>query len=124
MCTTWLYTRGGPTHDRNRLHKNVARQFKSVTGASWRFARESFQATGTEVSESLIQTGWIATTAFDIIHRLWQLERRGLYTWRRTNDRWQISAVEVNSERVASAGFQFGWRPRLPVSHQVPPDAD
>jgi hypothetical protein len=111
----------GQTIDRDTLRKDVARQFKSITAVRWRFARESFEAAGNEVSESLIQTGWIASTAFGILHRLWHLERRGLYTWRRTNRDWQISAVEVHSERVVGAGLQLGWRPRLPASDQVPP---
>jgi len=113
----------GTTIGRDALRKDVARQFDRVSAVSSQFARESFQANGTEVSEALRQSVWFATTAFGILHRVWRLERRGLYTWRRGSQGWQIAAVEVFSERLVGAGFQIARRARLPASGQVPVDA-
>jgi len=113
----------GKTIGRDQLQKDVSQQFNRLSAARWDYARESFQSTPAEATETLSQTAWLATTAFGVIHRLWRLERRGNYTWRRKDNRWQIALVEVVFERVVAAGVQVGLRPRLPALRPTMSDA-
>ncbi len=101
--------------DRETLRSQVAKQLKTVTLADWTFRVTDTTPTADGVIETGEQLGWIASTAFGILHRIWHLERRGKYTWHESLVGWQITKVEILEESVRGAGFQLGWRPRAPA---------
>ena len=52
------------------LSKDVTRQFRSVSAADWMFIRKSITVENGRPIEELIQTGYMATTAFGFCHRI------------------------------------------------------
>lgn len=104
----------GQSIDHAQLSRNVASQFRRLSAADWVSFVEASEARDDEVIETVSQSGWIMSTAFGFVHRIWRLDRRGLYTWRLGPGGWQITEVAVLSETVTSNGIRFGKRRSLP----------
>ena len=98
----------------SRLHGDVSRQLHSITAADWKFERHTLEVLNGSPIEVLTQSGYVATTAFGLLHRIWKLFRRGRYSWTREGSDWKIISVEIESETIQAVGIQFGWRPHLP----------
>ena len=91
--------------------RDVAAQFRRLSRVRSSFVRERIEADGDRVTEVLTQTASVGATAFLVLHRTWELTRRGRYTWRKQGERWLIEAVEVIEEHVSPGRFSFGFRP-------------
>ncbi len=90
----------GRVIDRDRLIKDVGVQFRALAWIRSDFTRESIKLDGERVIEVLTQRAQLGTSAFLVVHRTWELHRRGRYTWIRQGDEWLIEAVEVLEESV------------------------
>ncbi len=92
---------------RDQLMRDVATQFRRLSWVSSSFVRESIEPGDDRAIELLVQTGFALATAFFFIHRIWKLDRRGRYYWKKVGGRWQIDRAEVIEERV-SGSLHFG----------------
>ena len=96
---------------RDDLMKDVGIQFRRLSRVRSSFVREQIEADGDRATEVLTQVGSVSATAFLVVHRTWELIRRGRYTWRKQAGRWLIEAVEVIEEQVGPGRFSLGFRP-------------
>jgi Domain of unknown function (DUF4440) len=94
---------------RDQLMRDVESQFRRLSWVSSTFVRESIEAADDRACEILTQTGSAGTTAFLLVHRIWELTRRGRYYWTKLEGRWRIDRVELIEEHV-SGRFHFGLR--------------
>lgn len=85
---------------RPELTRDVKRQLMFMRSYDSSFTRESLNASGAEATEVLAQTAHVETLVFRVLRRVWNLRRRGRYTWRRSDGGWQIARVEVLEETV------------------------
>ena len=81
--------------------RDAGAQFHRLSRIRSSFARERIEAEGDGAIEILTQTASVSTTAFVLVHRTWELTRRGRYTWRKHGGRWMIEAVQAIEEQVS-----------------------
>ena len=101
----------GRVIDRDRVMSDVGAQFRRPCRIHSSFSREEIESDGDRATEILTQTVSVGATAFLIVHRTWELIRRGRYTWIRHAGRWRIEAVDVIEERLGPGRFSIGLRP-------------
>lgn len=101
----------GRVINRGRLMSDVEAQFHRLSWVRSSYERETIEYEGDRVIEVLTQTATVGATAFLVLHRTWELLRRGRYTWRKQAGRWRIEAVEVLEERVGPGRFSIGLQP-------------
>ncbi len=84
-----------------QLMGDVAKQFSNFPTVTSDHKRESLtlNADGT-VTQVLYQKATYSISVFFFFRKEWHLERRGIYTFRRTENHWRIADVEVLSETV------------------------
>ena len=100
--------------DRDRLMRQVGAQFRRLSRVHSAFVREHIEADGDQAIEVLTQKASVGSTAFLVVHRTWELTRKGRYTWRKHDGRWLIEAVEVLEEHVGPGRFSIGiWPPSV-----------
>jgi hypothetical protein len=97
--------------DRDQLMRDVRVQFRRLSRVHSSFVREHIESDGDRVTEVLTQTASFGATAFLVVHRTWELSRKGRYTWGRHGGRWLIEAVEVIEEHVSKGRFSIGFSP-------------
>jgi hypothetical protein len=95
---------------RDQLMRDVAAQFRRLSGVRSSFVRESIEFGEDRANELLTQTGCACATAFFVIHRIWDLTRKSRFYWTKVGQRWRIERVEVIEEHVRGR-FQVGLRP-------------
>jgi hypothetical protein len=100
----------GRVIDRDRLMRDVGDQFRRLSWLRSMFVREQIEFDDERVTEILVQTGSVGSTAFFVVHRVWDLTRRGRYVWGKQAGRWQIEEVEVLQEQVSPGRFHVGFR--------------
>jgi hypothetical protein len=96
---------------RDRLMRDVGAQFRRLNRFQSSFSRQQIDIREDLASETLIQSGSVAASAFFIVHRSWDFMRKGRYTWRKSQGRWWIEEVEVLEEQVVRGRVKFGLRP-------------
>ena len=99
----------GQVIGRDQLMRDVESQFRRLSWLHSTFVRESIEAADDRACEILTQTGSAGTTAFFLVHRIWELTRSGRYYWTKLEGRWRIYRVELIEENV-SGRFHFGLR--------------
>ena len=104
----------GRVIDRDRLMRDVAAQFRRLDWAESRSVREALAVEGAEVTETVRQTALGEVSAFGLVGRTWQVDRRARWTWAIENGVWTIVRVEVLSETVRG-GWRFGRRGQAPT---------
>jgi hypothetical protein len=100
----------GRVIDRDRLMRDVDAQFRRLGWLRSRFVREQIEFDDNRATEILVQTASAGSTAFFVLHRVWELTRRGRYVWGKQSGRWQIEEVEVLQEQVSPGRFHVGFR--------------
>ena len=95
----------------DQLARDVSIQFRRLKTAVSSYRRESIRLNGDEVQELLEQRGSASATAFLIVHRIWDLKRKALYTWRNGIDGWRIVEATILEEQLSSRGFSLGLLP-------------
>jgi hypothetical protein len=100
----------GRVIDRDRLMRDVDAQFRRLGWLRSRFVREHIEFDDNRATEILVQTASAGSTAFFVVHRVWELTRRGRYVWGKQSGRWQIQEVEVLQEQVSPGRFHVGFR--------------
>ena len=104
-----VYTQAdGKTITLAQLSSQVAEQLRRFSTADWTSRVESEERNGDTVVEVISQKGTFTATAFGIIHRAWDFERRGRYTWKPLDGRWRIVEVRVLEEKISTARTRFG----------------
>ena len=98
-----------------QLSSQVADQLRRFSAADWTSRVESEERNGDTVVEVIAQKGTFTATAFGVIHRAWDFERRGRYTWKALDGRWRIVEVHVLEEKISGAGIRMGRRPKGPA---------
>lgn len=101
----------GKVIDRDRLERDIRTQFSRLSAASSTFDREQIELADGKAIEILRQTASARATAFLVLHRTWDISRRGRYVWRPDDGHWVIEEVEVFEEIVQSRGFTLSLRP-------------
>ena len=100
----------GPIIDRESLMRDVRDQFRRLSLAETSFKRERLEIEDGWVTETVIQSAAGEISAFfGLVRRLWNLHRRGRYSWTDTGGTWQIARVQVLSE-VVRFRWKFGRR--------------
>jgi hypothetical protein len=94
---------------RDQLMRDVKAQFRRVRWVRSSFVREFIEPGDDRAGELVTQMGLAGVTAFFFVHRIWELNRRVRYYWKRVGDRWRIDRVEVIEEHM-SGRFRFGLR--------------
>jgi hypothetical protein len=107
----------GRTIGRDQLMRDVRAQFRRFRHMNSSFVREQFEVLDERASELLIQRAFATETAFLVVHRKWEVVRKGQYVWKSTAVGWQINEIFVIEESVTSFGFQFGLRQK-PINAQ------
>jgi hypothetical protein len=105
----------GKVLDRERLMCDVEAQFHGYTVFRANSVRDHIELFDDNVIEALTQTASVWATMFFVVHRAWNLTRRGRYTWRKTEHGWQIEDVEVLEEALQPRQFHCGFRLPDPV---------
>ena len=106
-----VYTQAdGKTITLAQLSSQVSQQLQRFSSADWVSKVESEERNGDTVVEVITQKGTFNATAFGLIHRAWEFERRGRYTWRVHEGRWRVAEVEVLEEKISAAKTRFGFR--------------
>jgi hypothetical protein len=101
----------GKVINRARLGEDVQAQFQHLTRVqSYDVRRERIELDGDKVIVTLCLIACVSTSAFFIVHRTWNLYRKGRYVWRKTEDGWQIDEVDILEETVNPGRFHFGFR--------------
>ena len=100
----------GKVIDRNRLKRDVRSQFSRLSAASSHHVREQIELAGGKAIELLCQTASARTTLFFVVHRIWDISRRGRYVWRRDDGRWVIEDVEVLEEQITPRKLAISLR--------------
>jgi hypothetical protein len=100
----------GKVIDRDRLRRDVQAQFCRLGAASSTFVREKIEFADGKAIEILCQTASARATAFFVLHRTWDISRRGRYVWRLDAGRWVIEDVEVLEEEIKSRGLSIRLR--------------
>lgn len=104
----------GTSISREQLTRDVRRQFARLNRAVSTYRREKLEFVGDEVRELIEQRAQGLVTAFVVVHRAWDLKRRGLYQWHKGRGGWQITEVTVLEERTTSR-FRLGLHPPPPA---------
>jgi len=91
-----------------QLSGQVADQLHRFSAADWTSRVESEERNGDTVIEVIAQKGTFTATAFGVIHRAWDFERRGRYVWRVHEGRWRIAEVRVLEEKISTARTRLG----------------
>jgi len=84
-----------------KLKGDVASQLATMHKMESTFTRDTIEAVGSDVVETLTQTAILEIKVFFVFRRRWQVHRRGRYVWSNTNTGWAISSVEVIEEQVS-----------------------
>ncbi len=100
----------GRVIDRDRLTQDVQAQFSRLGATSGTFVREKIELADGKAIEILCQTASACATAFFVLHRIWDVSRRGRYVWKLYDGRWVIEDVEVLEERIRSQGLSIRLR--------------
>jgi Domain of unknown function (DUF4440) len=98
---------------RDQLMRDVAAQFRRLSGFRSSFVREAIEIGDGRANELLTQTGCTCATAFFIVHRVWEFSRRSRFFWTDVGKRWRIERVEVIKEHVSTGRFQIRMRPTI-----------
>ena len=110
MLASRTSERQGRVIDRDRLMRDVDAQFRRLGWHRSRFVREKIEFDDERATEILVQTASVGSTALLVLHRVWDLTRRGRYVWGKQAGRWQIEEVEVLQEQVSPGRFHVGFR--------------
>ena len=101
----------GKVIDRNRLKRDVRSQFSRLSAAGSHHVREQIELADGKAIEVLCQTASAASaTLFFVVHRIWDISRRGRYVWRRDDGRWVIEDVEVLEEKITPRKLSISLR--------------
>lgn len=100
----------GAVLNREGLMRDVALQFRTSRHVASSYVRGSLDVAGDEATETLVQTAEAEVAAFGILHRHWSIDRRGDYTWKKSDRTWVIERVKVHSETISPAGWRLGFR--------------
>lgn len=112
--TLVYYQLNGAAISREQLRRHVRLQFARLDSAVSTYRRERLEVVGDEVRELIEQRVEGLVTAFVIVHRRWDLKRRGLYRWQKGGQGWQITEVTVLEEQATSS-FSLGLHPPRPA---------
>jgi hypothetical protein len=99
----------GRVIDREMLKRDVQAQFSRFGAVRSFFIREHLEISDGKAVETLSQIASACATAFFILHRTWEVTRKGRYVWRQEQGRWLIEAVEILEENVTPRGFTVGF---------------
>ncbi len=101
----------GKVINRARLERDIQAQFSRLSAATSAFDREQIEIVDGKAIEILRQTASARATSFFVLHRTWDISRRGRYVWKLDDGQWVIQEVEVIEETVQSRGFSLSLRP-------------
>ena len=85
----------------DELMRDVSKQLTQFKAVDSRLTRESIEMNdnGT-VTQLLKQIGTYSLSVFLVFTKTWNIDRRGKYTYRKTDSGWRICDVEVLSENL------------------------
>ncbi|MEZ6043257.1 MAG: nuclear transport factor 2 family protein [Planctomycetaceae bacterium] len=91
----------GKQINRDELLRHVRKQLSQFKTVDSEMTRESIAVNNNGTATPILnQTGIYTLSVFVFFTRTWNINRRGKYTYRKTDGRWQICHVEVFSETV------------------------
>ncbi len=91
----------GTAIDREHLMRDVSLQLTRFRSVDTTYNRESLTVNDDgSVTQVLEQTARYSLSVFVLFTKTWHLNRRGKYTYRKTELGWRIAEVEVLSETV------------------------
>jgi ketosteroid isomerase-like protein len=93
----------GNSIGRKELMRDVGKQLSQYKAVDSEMTRESISINndGT-VTQIMRQNGAYSVSVFFVFTKTWKIERKGKYTYLKTDDGWRICDVEVQSEAVNS----------------------
>ena len=100
----------GKVINHDRLKRDVRSQFSRLGAASSHHVREQIELADGKAIEVLCQTASARATLFFVVHRIWDISRRGRYVWRRDDGRWVIEDVEVLEEKIRARKLSISLR--------------
>jgi hypothetical protein len=92
--------RDGRTIGRDQLALDIRTQLERVEAASTEFQRERIEVGADAATETLEQRATYQVRAFGVLHRSWEVQRKGRYEWTLLLGRWRLRRVTVLEERV------------------------
>jgi hypothetical protein len=94
----------GRSIGREQLGRDLRKQLDRVHAAATEFRRDRLEisAEGLSAIEEGEQHARFEVRAFAVVHRAWNLRRRGRYEWVRSTAGWQIRRVQVLLEETTS----------------------
>jgi ketosteroid isomerase-like protein len=99
----------GKTIGRDELARDVTHQLRTVRSAESSFSRASLEPSDSGAVEVVVQNITADVDAFwGLVHRHWQMQRKGRYVWKKTDNVWQIAEVRVLEERIVDSKIRFG----------------
>ena len=85
---------------KKQILRDTQRYFGRIRGIANSYERLEFVYQDGIVTERLIQKSSVGLRIFIFFTKNWQLEREGIYHWRKNNGIWEICKVEILSESV------------------------
>ena len=90
----------GRTIDKPKLVRDISVYFNRIKNVTNHYERISFEVTPDKITERLIQKSHITIRVFIFFAKKWTVEREGIYEWRKSKERWEISSVKILAEKV------------------------
>lgn len=90
----------GRTIDKKKLMSDIAVYFDRILKFSSDYKRISFQVVDDKIIERLTQKSHVAIKVFIFFSKKWTVEREGIYEWKKKNEQWEITSVEIVNEKV------------------------
>jgi len=93
----------GKSIGREQLMRDISKQIKQHKAVDSTMNRESIEINDDGTITQVVQhRGSYSVSVFYLFTKKWKLERKGVYTYRKTENGWRICSVEVLSETISS----------------------
>ena len=90
----------GRTIDKKKLISDIAIYFDRIIKFSSDYKRTDFEVLYDKIIERLIQKSEVAIRIFIFFSKKWTVEREGIYEWKKYDNQWKITSVEIINEKV------------------------
>jgi hypothetical protein len=90
----------GKAIDKRQLSKDTQKYFDRIKSYSGAYDRLNFLFENDLFIEKLAQKATVTIRIFLFFSKKWTVEREGIYKWKKVNNVWKISDVEIISEKL------------------------
>lgn len=90
----------GKTISKSQLSKDTKVYFSRIHSVDHNFRRENFSFENDIFTEHGTQDTSVYIRAFIVFLVKWTVNRKGIYSWQRENDKWKIISMKILEEKT------------------------